>query len=489
MSFQANIYRFRRLKEEHAAWKLLSATNSPVIIAFLLDVFSDESEIPYERAKAALDAEMVRSRESGLWETDTTPANYLTKWVNQGWLRDRRGEEIMIMKTGAADQAIRYIQDLEDRATGASASRLLIFHDAVRNTAIDLNPDSKSKVNHLKAQIERLQNEVNAIESGMVKAISEEDQLQRLEAVFDLATQLTSDFGRVQDNIKMIDQDVRSSMFDADRTRGETLTLLFEREDLLAESEAGRAFLGFYLLLRDQTRGGELRELIKEILSRPISMKLPKAKRRFLQRLVNYLAQESDRVMEFRRRTEESLKAYIMGSSQDERRAVDDLLKQLYHKGVKLKELGVSPKTDIPIGIPTGSISLCSPSCYKLEDPQNKVTFEGFTEQKPGTELSDHTVRMLDSVDVYKVARAVKKLVQDSGAMTLSQVITKLPIRYGHEELVAHIRVARAVSATMLPEKEHVEFDDRYGMRIRASIPTFFIDAANFPEDLDALTI
>lgn len=88
LSFQGLQAKYRRLFAEHVAWKLLRADNAPYILAFIADLFSEESEIPYGRARIMLDAEIGRSRELGIWSTETSAATYLNQWIRAGWLRE-----------------------------------------------------------------------------------------------------------------------------------------------------------------------------------------------------------------------------------------------------------------------------------------------------------------------------------------------------------------------------------------------------------------
>jgi hypothetical protein len=490
MSFRGNIYKFNRLQHEHAAWSLLRANNSSMIIAFLVDLFADESEVPYEQARVALEANLTMARDTGLWETDTSAPTYLNQWVQAGWMRDRRGEETTLAKTDAAEVAIRFAQGLEGRTAGASASRLMIFQDAVRNTAIDLNPSPEARIIHLEAQMGALKRQIDDLRSGHVNHLSEDEQFQRLMAIYDLGNQLTGDFSLVEDNIRRIDQQIRTSMYDSDQNRGDTLSLLLEKESILAMSAPGQAFDGFYQLLRDDTRSGELRERLREILTRHVAERLTSKQRRFLAKLVDILAAESDRVITHRRRTEESLRVYIESNTAKERKVVDDLLKHLAKQALHLKELGVSPKTPTRLSLPSGSLKVHSPASIRLYDPEDAIILDSFEENTPSSTLSNSALAMLDAVDVHAVAHEVHDILVEQGPMTISQLISRRPIESGHEELIAHIRVARAVHATM-PDGEYdrVEFVDRDGSRIRATIPTLILSADLFPEDIDALAM
>lgn len=58
MSFKQQQARFKRLHRENAAWQLLRSDNAPHTLAFVADLFEDETEVPLARARAALELEL-----------------------------------------------------------------------------------------------------------------------------------------------------------------------------------------------------------------------------------------------------------------------------------------------------------------------------------------------------------------------------------------------------------------------------------------------
>ena len=66
--------------------------------------------------------------------------------------------------------------------------------------------------------------------------------------------------------------------------------------------------------------------------------------------------------------------------------------------------------------------------------------------------------------------------------MTLGQLT-------GNEELVACLRVAKAIGAAELESKETVVIADRNGEKIRATIPELLLSAQQFPQRLEELAI
>src|SRR5690606_32086408 len=132
----------------------------------------------------------------------------------------------------------------------------------------------------------------------------------RLREVYQLASVLTGDFRRLEDDIRQMDHELRVEMIQADSTRGDVLVSLLKKEGALLDTDAGRAFEGFFQLLADDSRTTEFREQLRSILGRPAAERLRLEERRFLDRLVRELSHESERVLLVRRRAEESLRAY-----------------------------------------------------------------------------------------------------------------------------------------------------------------------------------
>lgn len=137
MSVAEYFARFSRLRTVHPAWRLLAADSAPLILSFLADLFAQTSEVAFSRAKVALDAELIRWKESGL-EVQDSAASYLRQWIASGWLRE---QDDVLLSTSACDVALRFARGLDRRDQSATASHLRVVQDAVRDLAIAMSPD------------------------------------------------------------------------------------------------------------------------------------------------------------------------------------------------------------------------------------------------------------------------------------------------------------------------------------------------------------
>ena len=487
MSFHELNARFRRLHKEHAAWRLLRMDNAPLILAFVADLFEESNEIAFGRAKVALDTELDLWREQGLLESEVNASTYLRQWIQSGWLREL---DDRLSKTDACEVALRFCRQLEQRESNATASHLRIVQDAVRDLSVAISPDPKERIALLEARKAEIERDLADLKAGIVHELSAVEQRERIIEIYQLAAVLTGDFRRVEDEIRTIDQALRVQMIESGGSRGEIILGLLEQEQLLADSDAGRAFEGFFQLLCDQNRSTELREQLKAILSRPAAKHLSEQQVRFLGKLMRELSRESERVFQVRRRTEENLRQFVESGAAGEMRAVDRLLGKLERLAVGLEDADLSLRHETGLRLNSGGVSIQSPDSLRLKMPEEQLDTRGVEVRENATTPSDAMLQQLHAVQMMQVAERIRKTLRSSRIpLSIGALIEQQPIRAGLEELVACLRVARAVKATELQGRETVLIKDRSGEPLKAEIPHFLLSAEQFPEQLEELIL
>ncbi|WP_341325636.1 DUF3375 domain-containing protein [Methylotuvimicrobium sp. KM2] len=487
MSFHELNARFRRLHKEHAAWRLLRSDNAPLILAFVADLFEDADEIAFGRAKMALDTELEHWREQGIIEFEVNASTYLRQWIQAGWLRELDDQ---LSKTDACEVALRFCRQLDQRETNATASHLRIVQDAVRDLSAAISPDPTERIQLLESRKAEIQRELADLEAGIVHELSDAEQRERIIEIYQLAAVLTGDFRRVEDEIRQIDQTLRVQMIESGGSRGDVILNLLEQEQLLAASDAGRAFDGFFHLLCDQNRSTELREQLKAILSRPAANNLSEQQARFLGKLMRELSRESGRVFQVRRRTEENLRQFVESGAAGEMRAVDRLLGKLERLAVGFKEADISMRHETNLRLDSGHVKIQSPDSWSLKMPEEQLDTRDVQEHVNTGTPSDTMLRQLHAVQVLAVAEKLRNTLRVSRIpLSIAGLVARQPIQAGLEELIAFLRVARAVGATELQGRETVEIKDRNGQRLKADIPHYLLSAEQFPEQLEELIL
>jgi hypothetical protein len=360
--------------------------------------------------------------------------------------------------------------------------------DAVREFAVAVNPDLDARIAQLEQRRQEIQRNIDEMRAGVSVELSEAEQRERIREIYQLASVLTGDFRRVEDDIRRLDKDLRIQIIEGDSTRGDVLLGLMEKEALLATTDAGSAFEGFFQLLCDQNRSTEFSDQLRGILSQPVAQHLNPSQRQFLARLMRELSRESERVFSIRRRAEEGLRGYIESGAALENRAVTRLLAELERAAVALHENGCDLKTRTWLELNVGVPGIRSPENLSLRQPDEILDTSGVEEHANHREPSMEMLGSLEAVQIRQVAERTLEALRRHGPMTVSTLSSYQPLRGGLEELVACMRVARAVHATDLDATEQVEVHDRHGVRIRASIPSLLMSADLFPANIDELT-
>ena len=224
--------------------------------------------------------------------------------------------------------------------------------------------------------------------------------------------------------------------------------------------------------------------------SRPAAKHLSERQVRFLGKLMRELRRESERVFQVRRRTEENLRQFVESGAAGEMRAVDRLLGRLERLAVKFEEANISLRHEIGLRLNSGGVTIQSPDSLRLKVPEEQLDTRSVEVRENATMPSDAMLEQLHAVQVMQVAERMRKTLSRSRIpLSIGALLERQPIRAGLEELVACLRVARAVGATDLQERETVSIEDRGGRRFKAEIPHFLLSAEQFPEHLEELIV
>ncbi len=486
MSFQGLSAKYRRLYQEHASWRLLRADNAPHILAFISDLFSEQSEVAYGQAKLLLDAQIEHSRNLGIWETQSSASAYLNQWIGQGWLREL---DDMLSKTDALEMALRFCQGFEERSIHVSASHLRIVQEAVRDFVVVTDDNIDSRLQLLEDKKTAIQRQIDDLNAGVVRRLSDNEQREYIREIYQLASQLTGDFRLLEEQIRKLDKDIRIQMIEDDQSRGNLLQEVMKRENLLSQTEAGSAFEGFFQLLCDYDRVTEFREQLQYVLQTPAANHLSQAQRQFLADLIAELSTESDRVLRIRRRSEQELRAYIESGALAEGQAVGKLISKLEQLAVSLRNADCKLTVDTALALSVGKVELSSPDTMRLKQPDERVEMGSTTAHINSREPSHTMLDSLNSVKVKEVAQTIRHQLQQSSPQTIAQLTKAHPISEGLEELVAYIRIARALQATQLQAEEEIIIHDPQGVTLRAHIPSLLLSESQFPEDIEDLVL
>ena len=134
--------------------------------------------------------------------------------------------------------------------------------------AEETDEDPASRIMSLRAERDRIDQELKELESGHVKTIDEATALERTRGIIALATDLIGDFRKVRADFEDLHRDLRVELVGDEHLRGPVLKSLFAGVDVISESDSGRTFAAFWRLLTDPKQGSMLENSLESMTSR-----------------------------------------------------------------------------------------------------------------------------------------------------------------------------------------------------------------------------
>jgi hypothetical protein len=350
---------YQWLRDDRTAWRLLCATNAPLILAFLSELFDGASEVAIDRARTELEVHL-RSHPTGEGEPATMARLYINQWVDDGYLREQNQKLVM---TAVVQAALQFAESFGRRETMATASHLETVNQEMGRLLVDLSPDIAERQRLIDEQIAALEQNRKRLLDGQVVELSPLQKRERVRHLYALAIALTQDFRFLEEEMRTHELAVRKQILEDQQTRGSVLGGVLDAEDLMGQSPAGQAFDGFYALLGDEDRSAAFRNQVKRLMALGVGDYLSSEERRYFMELVSQLLIQSERVIARRRLATESLRAYIQSGAQQEHRIVDRLLKQAERLAAALQHRqDIDWFAEVGVTLNTGKLRLFSPS-------------------------------------------------------------------------------------------------------------------------------
>ena len=206
-----------RLRQDSAAWRLLRADHTALILSFLGRVFVDEN------VRSILFASLAERLEETLYGLNeqlgegTFPRSakaYLDDWSapSAGWLRKYYppgSAEAHLDATPALERAVGWVRGLPQRSFVGTESRLSTAFDLLRQIAFGGETDRDVRLEELHRRRAELDEDIAALDEGRVELMDATAIRDRYQQFVMTATGLLSDFREVEDNFRVLDRRLR----------------------------------------------------------------------------------------------------------------------------------------------------------------------------------------------------------------------------------------------------------------------------------------
>ncbi|WGG50734.1 DUF3375 domain-containing protein [Rugamonas sp. DEMB1] len=361
---------YRRMRGQ-PLWRLLASGNGPTVLGLLqTHLYDHERSLPASILHERIERELERLRNLGE-DWGPTAQTYVAGWLAEGYLERRfpaGAAEEEYELSSATIEAIRFISGLVKPHASATESRLGLVIDALARLSDDTDSDKARRVARLRAEQERIERDIAAIEQGVLHILPEAAALERTREVIKLADDLAGDFRRVRDQFEQLNRELRERIMENDGNRGQVLDSLFAGIDLITESDAGRTFSAFWRLLTDPEQSATLEQALDQLMSRDFVAGLESQERRFLLRLTRTLLEQGGMVHDVLQSFARSLKNFVQSREFQEQRRLNQLLRRAQLAALALKD-EVKTTDTLAFTLTLTSSKLASLSQWLLHDP------------------------------------------------------------------------------------------------------------------------
>jgi hypothetical protein len=455
--------------QESPALALLRSPYAPEIAVFLDGAFKSEYRlaIPGDDLAAMLQAflETEVHPQSPL-AFPKPPREYLEEWCHDevGWLRRYYDRDEAVFELSAdAERVLQWLEDLEPRQVVGTESRFRTVFRLLEEILEFSSGDIEKRVQELERRRDEIAAKIQEILArGSVETLSAGQVQERFEEAVRNARSLLGDFRAVEQNFRLITQQLQERQLAQGSTRGDMVGFVLQRDRALEDSEQGQSFYAFLRFLLSEPGRAEFDKLLAQVEELPaLREQLPAnpALRQLLPRLVA----ESGKVVRTNHRLSEQLRRALDRQNLQERRRVFDVIQEIKALAQQLRGR-LDPATPV--------IEL--PLKPGLNAPMERPLWRPRAEIKMRSHIDDHVERPyaalgafdLLALDVAQLGRQVEQILRDQEQVTLTELLQRFPPELGVFDLLGYLSLATKSSRHRIDDQALMRFtippkDDR----------------------------
>jgi uncharacterized protein DUF3375 len=463
------------LRANSPAWRLLRADNAPLVLSLLNQVFVEENvrSIPATELVSRLDDELYALNQRAPKSFPKPAKAYLDDWASpeSGWLRKYYPEgtdEPHFDATPAVEKALQWVRSLGERDFVGTESRLNTIFDLLRQIVFGTETDPQARIEELKRQQRRLDDEIARIEAGDLGLLDSSGVRDRYQQFAATARELLSDFREVEDNFRKLDRQLREKITGWQGGKGELLDDVLGSRESIAGSDQGRSFQAFHDFLLSQARQEELSGLLAKVDELIGAM----AERDQRLKHVHYDWLDAARSTQATvRQLSEQLRRFLDDQVWFENRRVIDLLRVIEARALTLRDERTADFTMEVDDAPAIRLPMERP----LYTPISKARIDSGS-IRPAADADETDVATLFDqvyVDPGPLRSNVRAALRRDSQVGLADLITAAPLTHGAAELVAYLSLRDDTFAIVYDESrtERVSWTGPDGRDRTATLP------------------
>jgi hypothetical protein len=471
--------RFDRLRAE-PTWRLLAAQLSPDTLGLLRHLLYDgERIVPGPTLAARLTTELEQLRARGR-DLAGDARYYLRDWVTQGWVERRfpeGGDEELYELSAAGLQAVRIVASLENQREAATESRLSLVMSQLQRLSQATETDPLVRLEQLYEERRRIDAEIDAVAAGEVAVLDPKRAAADLREILNLARDLTEDFQRVRDRFVALYQGFRERIIEEDGQRGKVLAEVFDGVDVIAQTEEGQAFDGFWSLLTDPEQSAMLDASIDALTRRDFVAGLSRDERQFLSRMTRTLLERAGAVNAKQTGFARSLRAFVQSREYQEQRRLTQLLQSTKADALKIRDT-LRPENPVGYTLQLSSATFRSLGQWKLHDPVQAIIAGELTEGDASSVALEDVLAAVQEADIdfRGLVGNIRQVLDHTSQVSIGGLLAQFPAAQGLGTVVGYLNLALKHGVVVRDQSERVGWTAG-ALERRATIPLVFFVA------------
>lgn len=446
VSALAQALAYRRLTDDSAALRLLRADHAPVVAALLGTHLGEPgARLLAEDLYELIDSDLEVLRDH--FDLPKTARAYCDDWRNTGLLvrrpaADARGETLELSADAVA--ALRVFTQLDAPRSSITQSRLLSLAQAVRQLAIDTDPDTNRRLAALQAERDRIDAEIERVGSGEIEVLDGRQAAERALDVLVQARDLPGDFAGVRARFEELNHELRARILDAD---GQSTVLddVFRGVDLIESSDEGQTFSAFLSLIRDPEQSTAFEADLSAVLERDFAGLLDPDARRTLRSLVRDLKRGSRDVHGVLTEFARGLRRYVYSQEFQRDRALRDALQAALAAALPASR-SVRPYAALPRELELSALPMATVGELVPHDPTDFDTGATLADAESGTvDLAAlAAIARETEIDFAELIDNVNEVLASHGPASVGEVLHHAPATQGVASVVGLLSLAMA---------------------------------------------
>lgn len=330
-----------------------------------------------------------------------------------------------------------WLDGLVERTFVGTESRLLTLFELLRQMSEGSQTDPEIRIAELQKRRDAIDTDIARILAGDIPLLDDTSLRDRFQQFVQLSRELLTDFREVEHNFRTLDRQVRERMTLWEGGKGALLQDIMGQRDAIVDSDQGKSFKAFWDFLMSQSRQEELSHLLEHVLTLPSIRGMSPEDR--LQHVHHDWLEAGEHTQKTVAKLSEQLRRFLDDQAWLENRRIMDILHNIETRAVSLRE-DFPPGEFMPLDeiFATVNMPLERP-LYKLP---TKPLIEKIVVDQAETDVDVGALYSQVAIDWAQLQENIQQAFQDRDQISLVEVISLHPLRYGLAELVAYMQLA-----------------------------------------------